>query len=200
MKKIVLACIATIMLCTTIYEIAITYAKYQSSTNVSIKENIARWNIKLNDYDIKSGFSDEISIENFTLEENDNVKSGRIAPGVVGNFELILDPEGTDVPVRYDISFNEVNLEQIKVISIKQKETGSELIRTSNDTYTGVIPLSEIKNGQTATISIKLEWANNDENNETDTEIGLIQGYYLDFPIKLHVEQYLGEELVQFEG
>lgn len=185
--------------CFTLYQISTTYALLQSETNSSIVQEIGKWNIKLNESDITNGLSQEVVIDNFSVDENANVKSGKIAPGVTGSLEIVLDPVDTQVAVRFDVSFESIEEEQIELVSIEKIDGTSEIVKTGANTYSGIMNLSEITN-KTAktTIKIVIKWENNDDNNESDTIIGTSIGYKLKVPIKVNVSQYLGETLEEY--
>lgn len=185
----------------TMYRIIITYSLLQSKTNSNIVHEIGKWNIKLNETDITNGLTQEVVIDNFSIDRNANVKEGKIAPGVSGNLELTLDPVNTQVAVRFDISIEEVAEQQVKLVSIEKIDGVGELIKTDENTYSGIMNLSEITN-QTAkaTIKIVILWENDEANNESDTLIGTSKGYSLKVPIKVKVSQYLGENLEEYNG
>ena len=185
--------------CFTLYQISTTYALLQSETNSSIVQEIGKWNIKLNESDITNGLSQEVVIDNFSVDENVNVKSGKIAPGVTGSLEIVLDPVDTQVAVRFDVSFESIEDEQIELVSIEKIDGTSEIVKTGANTYSGIMNLSEITN-KTAktTIKIVIKWENNEDNNESDTIIGTSIGYKLKVPIKVNVSQYLGETLEEY--
>lgn len=189
-----------LMFCITIYKISITYALLQSETKSVIKKEIGKWNIKLNETDITNGLTQDIVIDNFAIDKNNNVKEGKIAPGVSGSLLLTLDPVDTQVSVRYDISLMDIEEEQIKLNSIEEITGNTKLIKTSQNTYTGIMNLSNITNKTAkSTIKIVVEWENDELNNISDTTIGTSKGYDLQIPISVHVEQYLGEEITEFK-
>ena len=103
--------------------------------------------------------------------------------------------------VKYDIRLNKENLtnKNITIKSILETNKGRELIKTGENTYTGVIPLNEIKQGTIDNIKIEIEWKDEEENNSEDTKIGIIEDYKLEIPIIVHLSQYLGEEIVAYE-
>ena len=185
----------------TMYRIIITYSLLQSKTNSNIVHEIGKWNIKLNETDITNGLTQEVVIDNFSIDRNANVKEGKIAPGVSGNLELTLDPVNTQVAVRFDISIEDVAEQQVKLVSIEKIDGVGELIKTDENTYSGIMNLSEITN-QTAkaTIKIVILWENDEANNESDTLIGTSKGYSLKVPIKVKVSQYLCENLEEYNG
>ena len=203
-KKVLKKCLIIITMLAfsfTLYKVSTTYALLQSETKSQIKQEIGKWNIKINESDITNGLSQEVVIDNFSMDENANVKSGKIAPGVSGSLELVLDPVDTDVAVRFDVSIDEVEEQQIELVSIEKIDGPGTIVKTAVNTYSGIMNLSEITN-QTAktTIKIVVRWENNEANNESDTKIGTSTGYKLKVPIKINVSQYLGETLEEYNG
>ena len=187
-------------LCFTLYKITKTYALLQSETQSSIVQEIGKWNIKINEIDITDGVSKQVVINNFSIDANDNVKEGKIAPGATGNLELTLDPVDTDVSVRFDVSFTPITEEQIKLASIEKIDGEGVLVKTDENTYSGIMKLSEITNKTAkAVIKITVIWENNEECNESDTIIGTTRGYNLQIPINIKVSQYLGETLEEYK-
>ena len=183
----------------TMYKISQTCALLESATQSKVTKEIGKWNIKLNEEDITNGLTQDIVINNFLMSENENVKDGKIAPGVSGSLELTLDPQDTEVSVRYDISLGDIDKEQIKLNSVELIEGTGALVKTAEGTYSGIMNLSEITN-KTAKTTIKLSvlWENDENNNVSDTVIGTQKGYNLEIPITINVSQYLGEKLDEY--
>ena len=115
MKK-VFKILTLIMLILTILKIADTYAKYYTKGHTSsLSEEVGQWVIKVNDMDIYSegGQSVEFSVTNISNFTNANAAPDKISPASEGYTNIIIDPTGTDVAVRYDIEkyykvFNEI--------------------------------------------------------------------------------------------
>lgn len=201
-KKILkkfLIILTMLMFSFTMYKISKTYALLESATQSKVTKEIGKWNIKLNEDDITNGLTQDIVINNFLMSENANVKDGKIAPGVSGSLELTLDPQDTEVSVRYDISLGDIDKEQIKLNSVELIEGTGTLVKTAEGTYSGIMNLSEITN-KTAKTTIKLSvlWENDENNNVSDTVIGTQKGYNLEIPITISVSQYLGEKLEEY--
>lgn len=116
-------------------------------------------------------------------------------------FNISIDPKNTDVSVKYDISLNQENLtnKNITIKSITETKEGVDLVRTSENTFTGVIPLEKIKQGTINNIEVEIEWKDDNLNNKEDTNLGMKEDYKLEIPIVVHVSQYLGEEIIAYE-
>ena len=197
--KTFLIVITLAFLLVTLYRMTITYGLLESESDSKALSDIGKWNILINKEDITLGTSKDVVIDNFLMDKNANVKEGKIAPGVSGNLELTLDPVDTDVAIKYDLTFNPVSDKQLKVKDIKVISGSKTFVRTGENTFSGVMPLSEINN-KTAKVTLKISvlWENNELNNESDTKIGTTLGYNIEVPISLKVEQYFGEELVSY--
>lgn len=190
-KKNILIVIILIIVILLIYRI---YALFQSEMNGNMEFTKAKWCITVNGTDVTHGVDTNFVIDNITMSEDNHVKSGKIAPGLFGNFMFEINPQDTDVSIKYDIIFPENNAE-IKVSEVTEIEEGHALIQTAENIYTGVIPLEKIKLGTTHKINIKIEWINDESKNEEDTILGKDSTHQFQIPIQVHIEQYLGENI-----
>lgn len=181
-----------------IYKIIDIYALFHSEMNGNVKLENGIWNITVNGKDITKGVNNEFVIDQINTTQNDYVKPGKLAPGLSGSFELAINPEETNVSIRYDITLNQEELggSNLSIKSIQETEKGYELIKTAENTYTGIISLDDIKNGAIHKIKMEVEWLDDGLNNENDTELGKDATHQLQIPISFHAIQYLGEEIV----
>ena len=76
-----------------------------------------------------------------------------------------------------------------------EKNNNNEIIKTAENTYTGVIPLEKINKDYLDAIEISFSWENVEENNEEDTKIGTVYASNLSIPITVTFSQYLGETI-----
>ena len=198
-KKIYVLYICIILV--VIYGIIQIYAVFQSEVNGTVNLVKGVWQIKINKTDISDGLNKEFTVDNIDVQNNEHVKPGNLAPGLSGIFQISIDPTNTDVSVRYDVSLNQENLtnKNIMIKSIKETNQGKTLVKTNENTYTGIISLEEIKQGIQNTIEVEIEWKDDEANSEEDTSMGIQEEYKLEIPIIVHVSQYLGEEIVTYE-
>ena len=196
-KNKVFILISVIILCIIIYEITKIYALFHSELDSKVEFKKGMWNIKVNNTDITRGTITEFEIDTINMDENSYVKSGKIAPGMKGNFKISINPQNTSVSVRYDISLNKEQLtnKNIKIVSVKEKKQNNNLIKTGEDTYTGIISLDDIKNNVTNEIIIEIEWIDDRQNDGEDTKIGIIENSEIKIPMTVYVSQYLGETI-----
>ena len=180
-----------------IYGGARIYALFHSELNSKIQQKNGNWNIIINNTDVTQGKDIKFNIDSISVEENEHVKTGTLAPGLTGHFNIIIDPQNTDVSVKYEISLDENELKNSNLIikSIKEKSEENKLIKVGPNDYVGVILLEKIKNGQKDEITVEIEWLDNEENKETDIEIGQKSDSHYKIPLTVHVCQYLGENI-----
>lgn len=175
-----------------------TYALFYSEAEARVSQNLGDWTIKVNDKDVSNGIVEQFTVEQLELETDENVKEGKIAPGLNGTFTITIDPTDTDVSVRYDITFDTSHLkaENMKLAKVEKVDSDNQLIEISENTYTGIISLSDIKQGRKDKIKVTLNWENIDENDLDDTELGKIKDNKINIPILVTITQYLGEEII----
>lgn len=182
------------------YRLINTYALFYSETQGVVKQANATWRIYVNNQDITANSSNKFTIDSFEIDENSHVAEGKIAPGVTGNFFIIIDPKKTDVSIKYSIQLDKEYLinDKISIVSVEEVEGGNTLTRTDETTYTGLISLSDIKAGKTNKIKVRLSWENDEDNNQMDTTLGTLKGYTVNIPINVTATQYLGETIEEY--
>lgn len=180
-----------------IYKIVDIYAVFHSEVKANVKFENGIWNITVNGENITTGEENQFVIDQISTTENNHVKPGKLAPGLSGSFEIAINPEDTNVSIRYDVTLNQEELgnSNLRIKSIKEVEKGYELIKTAENTYTGIIPLEDISNGIRHKIRMEIEWIDDENNNESDSELGKNDSHQLQIPITVHAIQYLGEEI-----
>jgi len=202
MKK-VLKILILVMLIFTILKISDTYAKYLTiATTDQLSQDIADWVIKVNEMDIYSaeGESVELEIDKFSNFTNNYASPDKIAPFSEGYTDIVIDPTGTEVAVRYDM---QVEVSGTSGLDIQARlETISEedvLVKTGENTYTGIISLTDIQEGKKANIRAYILWMNDEAKNEADTALATTgQREKLDISLNVTVSQYLGEEITEY--
>ena len=177
------------------------FAVFQSEVEGSINFEKGVWQIEVNGIDISNGVNKEFIVNNIEIQNNEHVKPGNLAPGLSGIFNISINPENTDVSVRYDVSLNEESLtnKNITIKSITETVQGNSLIKTGENVYTGIITLDDINQGIQNNIKVEIEWIDNEEYNEEDINMGTQEDYKLEIPIVVHVTQYLGEVIETYE-
>ena len=201
-----------------------TYSKYNDEAEGTIEQEVGRWNIKINGTDVigTSGTPTEFTIDNFVWDTDSHVTDGKVAPGMKGQFEIEIDPKDTDVSIEYSIKIdnsrftesNDINLKikkiildgeeyeftSVPVIEEVENELGEieEIVTNTEIKISFVKPLSEIQSNdddvRIDSLLVDVEWENNEEFNEKDSEIGRVPNNIISLPITVDLIQYTGEE------
>lgn len=199
--KRLLIILALVMIIVVAYELIRTYAIFYSEANGTVSVAGAIWSIHLNNTDISSGTETNFTVNNIELTTSEHILEGKIAPSINGIFYIEIDPGNTNVSVRYDITLDKSNISNgIAIDSITEVNENYALIQTAEDTYTGIISLSKIQQATKHKVAVSIEWSNNEENNASDTAIGIVANTNLNLPITVNTSQYLGDEIIPYNG
>ena len=199
-KILILVCMCMILIF--IYEMIHIYAVFHSEMVGNIQFKNGTWNIIVNGTEISKGVETKFVIDQINTQENGHVITGKLAPGLSGNFEITINPKDTDVAVKYDVSLNQENLknQNLKIKSVEEVQEGETLTKTGENTYTGIISLEKIKSGVFHKIKVEVEWIDDGQNDTEDTKLGIVYNSKLEIPITVHACQYLGETIIPYEG
>lgn len=198
MKKILYFCFITVAILSIIYLVN-TYALLETNAQATITEDVGKWQIKLNNTDISHGITNSFNINNLVYTDNANIDDNVIAPGRSGYFDIVIDPSGTDVSIRYDITLN-INSDDypaninFNVADISDNST----IKSDINTYSGTIDLNNIKLNKILTLRITVNWQDNINYDTSDSNIGTKEDTYINIPATVKVSQYLGETIVPY--
>jgi hypothetical protein len=183
------------------------YALYKEKINSDYSTLLGVWAIKINETDITSGGQVEsFDISDYQLGYVDSqyIEAGKIAPDGQAYFDLVIDPENTDVSIIYEIyvgSDTEANA-NIQLISAEnyfnleqegkttENTNTEEYIDTVGNTYTSVIPIDKINEGYKNYIRLYFKWTNIDANSESDSTLA---GTSISVPLQVNLKQYTGE-------
>ena len=168
----------------------ITYGLFESKKDFNSIMNVVKFNLLVNNSNIVDTKS--FNINNITVIDNENVLNGKIAPGVSGYFELVLDPKGSDVSIYYEVSLDLENILNKGIVLEKVVSDNNNLIRVDKYSYAGVFTLDEIKNNVTKSIKLYFSWVNNDE---TLDDIKYADGLKCDIKANVKASQYFGEDI-----
>ena len=129
-----------------------------------------------------------VKYENYTgYVKGDNLVSYYTNPEYVEKCRLqkILNKLSYEINVRLDECAYPNNIK----LSVENTSTdgGVEVI---GNTFKGLISLNDIKNNKTITLKLTLIWENNEEFNESDTNLGTIEANKLKIPITITLNQY----------
>ena len=176
------------------YEILDAYGLFESKNKLLVEQNVARWVILVNGNNI----SEDFVINSIKIENNENVLNGKLAPGTIGYFDIEIEPQ-TDTSIVYSVSFDFSQITNNIMVESIEETTSGNLIQTDVSTYSKVITLDEIRESKKNNIRVYLKWENTEENNETDSEIGLTKNNYINIPVSVSAMQYLGEDIEEYQ-
>jgi len=199
MKKLVILTFFAIMMFSLI--LGSTYGIFESNLEQSSNIDVAAWEITVNDLSVTNEVN-TFDIGDIIWEGSENVKSGKVAPGMKGYFDIVINPNKTDVSFRYDIIYDIDYLSNInkafKVTKIEELN-GNPLILTDKYSYTNIIDIDEIKKGTTHTIRTHVKWEDISDNGDNDYLSGT-SDISFEIPITVNIVQYLGEEIKEYVG
>ena len=179
----------------TSYLIGNTYALFETNLVSTYNIETGKWEIDINGT-ILDPVTSSFILDNVTILENPYViDQNKIAPGTEGYFDIAINPNDTDVSIKYDISFDFSQVPTgIEILGVTET-SGDVLTETSENTYTNIISLEEIKDGKKNNIRVNVRWVNDENNNESDSALGTIYNNSLLIPVDITITQYLGESI-----
>ncbi len=177
----------------TAYELSSSYALFESEGVFAVNSDIGKWEISVNDSMINE--TNSFAITNVKVSSDSNVREDYFAPGTSGYFDIEINPNDTDVSIYYEIvcRTDYISNTQISLTRIENVDK-SDLITVAPYTYAGVIPLSDIKDGDITTIRFHVTWVNNNNNNDIDSLYGNNTEQF-EIPISITFKQYMGETI-----
>lgn len=210
MKKVYIL-LAIAMLLYLGYVVTESYAKYSSQGIATAGKQAGAWIIDINDTDVVSKNSTKsFQIRNLTYPTNNYVLENKMAPSSSGYFDIIINPTGCSVAVKFDVTIDLTALSINNAIRFQSackvidgQENISGMTRTGLNTYTGTISLADIKLEKTTTARFYLCWDEDGTgaNDENDSAIGVARtiNSNLNLPITVVLSQYSGETIVPYE-
>ena len=175
-----------------------TSASYESNIKGEENNKIATWNININNENITDTYDKVITISDINWN-NSHTDSSKVSPSSSGAFTLEIDPMTTDVAFTYELKYIDKTIDDKYLLTITSSTSSDGyFIHTSNDTYTGLFSLSDIKNKTKKIITVNLSWINNDSNNENDTSISDTTEEVKYINLVFTAKQYNGEKIIEY--
>jgi len=196
--RLIFLCIILIL----IYKITGIDAAYKTGEEVETGVNIESWKILVNNTNIATTNTEVFELESYVVA-SEYVADGKIAPGSI--FELPIEIDATETKntdIRYDIKVD-LNIEQeelyhnIKVMGVTEQNQMCEIIKTGENTYTGIITSDNTRKHD---VKIQLIWENDEINNANDSKIGTNtqSRQQIKVPVTIDVMQYGNEEIKEY--
>ena len=180
----------TVVGITLLYLFQTSYAKYRRNVDTSIQGRIASWDIKVNNESIltETTLTNEITP---TIDTNQYVKSGTIAPGSTGYFDITIDATNVDVDFTYTLIGEVDESTPLSDLILTGYKINDGTLNTYN-TSTGIVGDIPMNTSQTS-IRVFFKWnddATNNMNNQEDTEYAQTAAYLNTIiNISIHFEQ-----------
>ena len=166
-----------------------TYSKYNTENGGRDSTTVAQWNVKIGKNNVNNGydFSNELVLK---TENNKNVIDGKIAPGTSISTQFSLDCSECETSLKYivkpsQIKCNEKEDSRFIVASI-DNEKNTMQYDEEQDYYFGIVDTRDTY--KIINIKATVNWKNDDENNEADTESG-VENSIIVLPLTVRVEQ-----------
>lgn len=185
--------VSLIVLLFVIYKMVGIYAVFYSQSTGIANQQQSDWIIKVNSQTISNGVNTAFTINEINYTSDTHVLSGKIAPGISGDFYITIDASDTDVAIEYEISLNldQMSNDNFQIISVSEVNRGAP-ITFNNGVIRGIIPLTDVQSHVTHRLKLSIEWENDEQYNNEDTEIGMSDADTISIPVIAKVYQYLG--------
>ncbi len=182
----------------TCYEISSSFGLFESNQNIVVNSDIGKWEITVNDTAVNS--STTFDVTNVSVSGEENVEENLFAPGTSGYFDVVINPNDTDVSIRYDLTYRDDMIQNRNIyISNVEVVEGEDVIQTGEKTYAGVISLQDILDDEQVVIRFYIVWRNEDTNNDVDSLYGS-NSMQFEIPITINFIQYTGEEIIEYNN
>ncbi len=175
-----------------------SYGLFEKNAQGDSDFPIGKWVIKLNNKDISVGQSQSFTVTTFTYTPSTTIEDGYIAPGRSGYFDVYLDATLSEVAVRYDITIDTQVSYADNIIFSVTPGVGGTAIQTGPQTYSGVVTLEDIEDDKIIDFRINVDWQDDINYDDLDSELGTIVGAGIVIPVTVHVIQYLGETITPY--
>ncbi len=192
LKKIFII-VSLIILLFVIYKMVGIYAVFYSEGTAQISQQQSDWIIRVNSEMISNGVNQTFSINEISLTSDSHVLSGKIAPGISGNFYITIDPHDTDVAIEYDIllDLDGMDHDNFQITSVVEENRGAPITFVDGVIH-GIISLQDVQSNLAHRLRLSIEWENDEQYNNEDTEIGMSGANTVSIPVRANVYQYLG--------
>lgn len=172
-----------------------TYARYSTVGKATGTIQVAKWAVAIT-ADDGTELEETTKPITFTVQDNDNVVAGKIAPAVTAVAEIDLDLTGTEVAVDFDAV---IDREALDAAIQENADKFTFDVKVDGEPYTsGTSQLIQLPSGQAfsgtnahKTVTLTLTWENNDNNNENDTNMGVNYPTFT-IPVTLTAQQHIG--------
>ena len=198
-RRHIIIMIVVLIACILYLGARVTYTTYESFIEGRSSTKTAGIHLKVNGVDLAE--SDTVLDNNVILDNitwtNTHTREGKLSPGSSGTIDLELDPTGSEVAILYEFQFIDKLIDEDKLLNFGDIVCDHTLVKTSEDTYSGILTLNQAMSGEKVNLSVDFYF-----DYLTDIEGITEDNQVLDdfFEIHFHALQYQGETLVPYTG
>ena len=166
-----------------------TYSKYNTENGGRDSTTVAQWNVKISKNSMNDGydFSNELVLK---IESNKNVIDGKIAPGTSISTQFSLDCSECETSLKYIVKPSQIKCDEREdsrfIVASIDNEKNTMQYDEEQDYYFGIVDTRDTY--KIINIKATVNWKNDDENNEADTESG-VENSIIILPLTVRVEQ-----------
>ncbi len=140
----------------TLFVASYTLSRYVGTTTVTNGIDIAKFNVSVNDIDVKDGAPIQ-----FNFSETSTFMRGKVAPNKKGYFEFTINPDGTEVSLEYEIKFNIDKFDddfKLEYFTVNDGETHYDITDGNIAKNDLLLPTTETGFTDADKINIKVYW------------------------------------------
>lgn len=166
-----------------------TYSKYNTENGGRDSTTVAQWNVKIGKNSMNDGydFSNELVLK---IESNKNVIDGKIAPGTSISTQFSLDCSECETSLKYIVKPSQIKCDEREdsrfIVASIDNEKNTMQYDEEQDYFFGIVDTRDTY--KIINIKATVNWKNDDENNEADTESG-VENSIIILPLTVRVEQ-----------
>ena len=166
-----------------------TYSKYNTENGGRDSTTVAQWNVKIGKNSMNDGydFSNELVLK---IESNKNVIDGKIAPGTSISTQFSLDCSECETSLKYIVKPSQIKCDEREdsrfIVASIDNEKNTMQYDEEQDYYFGIVDTRDTY--KIINVKATVNWKNDDENNEADTESG-VENSIIILPLTVRVEQ-----------
>ena len=172
-----------------------SYSSYESSIDGNVDSKVSGIKLNINGQDVILNSENGVLLDNIILNSSAHTRPGTISPGADGNISFTLDPSGSGVAILYDFTIIDKQSDKNKLLTCTGfKSSNGNLIRTGENTYTGLITLDDINKNKVIDLSLGFIFDDEEVEGITSDDAPLENFISISF----HAVQYNGEEIVPY--
>ena len=172
-----------------------TYAIYKSSASGTATATAAAWVVNVNNSNIVTSDTYTFSAADIVWDNStSNAASGTIAPGSTGTITILIDADGTQVPVDYTVALGQVTYGSTTPYTNVSNDAGFTVaLKSGSPALTGTIAYSATEGEMEKIIQLQVTWtgtaSDSDDKNAADVNLA---AQNLQIPVTVTAAQHIG--------